>query len=48
MIYATLCPDLALIKIKQHENECIIYNGSIPRKGEGRGFEVLRCCEVLL
>jgi hypothetical protein len=38
MIYVTVCLDLALFKIKEHENECVKYNGTMPRKAEGGGF----------
>jgi hypothetical protein len=38
MVYVTICLDLALFKMKEHGNECVKYNGTMPRKGEGRGF----------
>jgi hypothetical protein len=38
MVYVTVCLDLTLFKMKEHENESVKCNGTMPRKAEGGGF----------
>ena len=41
MIYVTVCLDHAffqMLGMKELENECVKYNGTMTRKGEGGGF----------
>jgi NAD-dependent SIR2 family protein deacetylase len=45
MVYVTVCLDLALFKMKEHDNECVKYNCTMPRKAKCGVFcsaEVLR------
>jgi hypothetical protein len=51
MVYVTVCLDYALLQVlgmQQPENECVKYNSTMSRKGEGGGVwcVVKWCCDV--